>query len=500
MIKIIDMNKDINKQIKEKGGKEDPSKWNIISIDENGEETTVHEMDLIKVSLSSKYNVVSELIDELNELMPDDFGEWFDALINVYIEQDYNSELLLEQADTFLYIASEYLKQKNIDYSKYVNRKKKSKTSVFFDEEDMEAIAISSTCLKLYSIFWYDSKLKLTDNVHKLVYEKFLSPCIESDTTTKIYQIIRSRTNRSSLTDKYMWEFIKLTLVETPESYTMLVFNYLMNSLFSSIDITQNPIPFIVSVIDESINWMMCSVYNNKILYGDVFGNAEEIYGSDFSSDSLYIYCCNDVVGKAAKTAMTIIENEYEINEEQITEIGERLDNITMLHPHMKRITLPIATEVLEIPYKYLTSSPPKHLILLGFLMYHCSQGNLADKFPVITEFLRSIPRNNGVITSRSSYRIKALEYLIKNDEEDPNIRTFGFKSNKLKYDIISCNCGILSASRKNLCDLLTGNSITKFNYFELENDTIEFYGKFYSKQLDTYFNQMRTKIDSYLE
>ena len=489
MIKLIKQEEDINAVKKAKVGN-----WSLVKVDDDGTEETLYNMNLIKINLTTKYEVVQNLIAELNETF-DDFPEWFENLVETYIKEKYNSEILVGNAEKIVEFSERYVESKNIEFSSFVDRKKKSKTSVFFDEKDIKAISISATALKIYSIFWHDAKLRLTENTHKIVYEKLLGPCIKADTTTKIYQIIRSRTCRSNITDKYMWEFIKISLLETPETYTMLVFNYLMNSLFSSLNIETNPVPFIVSVVDESINWMMCSVMNSKILYGEVYGSSEELYGSSFTKDSLYIYCCNDVIGKAAKAAMSLLESEYEIDNEQFNIIRERLDNVTVLHPHMKRLIMPIASHVLEIPYKYMLSAPPKHISLIGLFMYHCAEGLLLDKYPILCEYLRSVPKKTKITNNKSSYVVKKVE-LIMNDDES---RVFGFRAKPLRFDIISCNCGVLSSTRKNLCNLIDGRDLPKFSYVELEKDAVGFYSELYSGELEGDLEAMRAKADAML-
>jgi len=476
--------------VKPKSSNEKYFKWKI----ENHHGKLIHEFDFLKANYASKFFSVSELIDELNELYPRKFGSWFEKLLEKYIEQNYNSQVVLENCDKILEISKDYFYSKEIDYSRFVNRKKKSRTSVFFDVDDMEAIAIASTALKIYSLFSSDVNLKVTDNVNKLVFAKILSPCTEIETSNKIYQVIRSRICRSSVTDKVMWELIKLSIIETPESYTMIIFNYMMNSMFSTIDINNNPIPFLIGIIDEGLGWLISTAFVTNVLYGDSFGTSEEIYGSSFSKDSLYIYCCNDVIIKASKAALDIIENEYDISEKEFMEIQNRLDNVNSIHHHMKRITLPIASKVLEIPYKYLIMSPPKHVALIGILIHHCSTGNLGEKFPIIMEYLKTIPREKEFSMNKSSYKIKNKEYLINRDD-----RIFGFTSKKLRFDIISCNCGVLSSSKKDLYNIIDGKSLPKFNYQELEKDALDFYTDLYSGKLEEDFEKMRIKVDSYL-
>ncbi len=470
--------------------------WNLVLFNkEENESLVICELNLIPSSLSNKFEIVANLFDDMCTLLPNDFVLWYANMITEYISSDYNSELILNQVNNFLYFAKKYIDAKNIDFNTFVNYSKASKTSIIFTSEDIEALSIASICLKLYSLICYDSKMKLTDNTHKMVYSAFIRPCTEIGTTTKIYQTMRSRTYRSSITDRYMWELIKMMVVETPESYTLSIFNFLLTNLLATLDITTNPIPFFVSVIDDSIRWMMCSIYKDKVLYGEIFGGSGDVYGSSFSKETLHIYCCNDVIGKAAKAGMEILEKICDENKINIEEVHYRLDAISKLSASMKAVILPIASKVFEIPFKYLLTAPPRHIMLLGVLLHHCSEDTLGDRFPILHHFLTGCPVDEENSVSRSSYKIKNVGYVI-NDRENS---IFGLKSSVLRFNIMSCVCGILSVSKKNLVSILSGKKLPKINYSDLEGDVIFFYSELYSQKLTKVFDQIRQRVDDYL-
>lgn len=471
----------------------------VISDVENNKSNVIHVFDHVKVNITNNFEVVAELVDSLTEVFGDEFQDWFKELITSYINSNYNSEILLDNCDKILDFSSRYIDGNDVDYSKFVDYSKKSSTSILFEEEDIRAIILSSTALKIYAVFWFDNILKLTDNVHRKVYSKLLSPCTDIETSTKIYQIIRSRTCRSSSTDKYMWDIIKLSLIETPEHYTMHVFNYLMNSLFASLDPNSNPVSFIVGVIDESIGWMLTTVYNNKILYGEVFGESDEIYGTQLHQNLVHIKCCNDTIGKAAKAAIDIVENNYGLDEDDFRNFRERLDYIIMLYPNMKRIIMPITSKVLGVPYSYLAKSPPVHIMLSGILMYECGRGLLDISFPILTEYLVCCPKNRLISSSKSSYKIKNLEFVINNKEKHLLYeKIFGIPQIDIKYKVMSSICGVLSACKRNMIYLVDGTPLPRFNYGDLENDVCKFFIELYSDQLDDVFEKMSKIADTY--
>jgi len=468
--------------------------WNMVLIDhEENRRKNIASLKLTPSSITNKFDIIKDTFSDVSRNVPR-FVPWFVKLIKKYKESGYNSELVLDEVPMFLEISQEYIDSKDIPFDSFVDLSKASKTSIIFKVPDIKQLALTSMCLKLYSIFCYDNEMRPTDNVHKLIYSGFIQGCQDVGTVSKIYQTMKSRTYRSSITDRYMWDLIKMMVVETPESYTLLLFNFLMNNLLVTVDITSNPIPYFVSVTDKSIDWMMRSIYKDKVIYGEAFGGSDDIYGSSVTKENLHILCCNDVIGKAAAAGMAVLEEEYQIDDEEFIAIRDRLDKLNILSVSMKCVILPIASKVLEIPYNYLLAAPPKHIMLIGILLYHCSRDNLDSRFPVIAEFLSACPTNVNSVVTRSSYKIKGLELVLNNKTDKP----FGFASGSLRFDILSCICGILTASKKDLVSLLSGKRLNKINYSDLESDVIFFFSELYSNKLDPMFDKMRNAVDTY--
>lgn len=494
-------------------GKVEKRKWSFNEVDENNNfKRCITVLNFETSSITNKFEVVANLIDDMNSRSPE-FSEWFIKLFSDYIESNYNSELLFAEKDKFIQFSESYLDSLNIDFSEFANEEKSSKTSIMFDKNDIRSIALSSNCLKLYSIFWFGAEeedvfneekkrwekhpkpLKLPENIHREFYQALIQPCIDTKTTVKMFQLIRSRIYRSSITDRYMWDLIKMAISETPETYVMTVFNFLMVNMLSTLSPERNPVPFLVSIIDDSIRWLMRTIYKDKIVYGEAFSGSDDIYGSSLSKESFYVYCCNDVVGKAAKIGMQILEDVYKLNDEEFNNVRDRIDIVDILTPPMKILTLPIASKVFEIPYKYLITCLPKHTLLMGIFLYELSKGILDESFPLITEFLITVPTETDLkfISTKSSYQIRNLEFIINNHKP-----IFGFSSKTLKFDIMSNICGVLSASKKNLVSVITGQPLKKISYLSLEDDAIKFYTLLYANQLDGMFEQMREKSESY--
>jgi len=455
----------------------------------------IADLSLIAHSVSNKFHIVGDLISEMCDEI-DGFENWFYSMTHEYLNAGYNAEVLINNAESFYTYSAQYIEYKEINFDKFINLDKKSSTSIVFYPDDIKAISTASTCLKLYSMFSCDMSMRLPDNLHKKMYKLLIQPCIDSDVTTKIFQLIRSRTYRSSLTDRYMWDFIKMMISETPESYVMTVFNFLMKSILTLINVDQNPIPFLISTIDDSIRYLMRSVYKDKIIYGEVFGGVEDLFGSALTKENFYLFCCQDVVGKGAKIGLGLLEDNYELDDPQYEAVRERLDSLSYLYPSSLLVILPIVSKVLEVPYKFLLTIPPKHAMLLGLFMYELSKDILDERFPILVEFLIACPdmrKSSNVNTTRSSYKIRNLELILN----DPNL-LFGFASKTLKFDVMSSIAGVLSASKRVLVNLVNGKPLSKMTYYNLESDVCGFFSELYANKLDGLFEQMREKADVY--
>jgi len=470
--------------------KKEKRKWKVFL----GNEQLV-ELSFKPNTITNKFKVVVETIEDMSNDI-DEFGDWYSELLSKYIEDGYNAEIILDNTIKLLQYSIEYVDGKKVDFSEFVNISKSNKTSIMFYENDLRAISIVSTCLKLLSMYAYDEQIRINENVYKSIYEKLITPCVQLDTTTKIFQLVRSRIYRSAITDRYMWEWVKNAIFETPESFVMTIFNYVMTNILSIITIGRNPIPYIVSIIDDSIKWLMKSQYKDKFLYGESYGDSNDLYGSSLSKDAFYIYCCNDTIIKGAKIGMDLLEHEYNVTHDQFDEIRDRLDQINVLTPNIKLLIMPIISKILDIPYKYLLTCPPKHALLLGVFIHYISKDQFKNRFPIILKYMISCPNRTeqAFMSTRSSYKIRNLEFII-NDE---NSNIFGFKSAVVKFDIMSSICGVLSASKKNLINLITGKRLTKITYLDLEHDITNFFTGLYSGSLNPLFEKLKDKADLY--
>ena len=67
------------------------------------------------------------------------------------------------------------------------------------------------------------------------------------------------------------------------------IFNFIMNSILILCEEDKNPIVYFVSVVQESINWFLRSVYKGQIVYDDTI-STEDIHGSNIDNLKTYAY------------------------------------------------------------------------------------------------------------------------------------------------------------------------------------------------------------------
>ena len=470
--------------------------WFLVLDKENNiDEIVKLELNLISGnSIAKKFSIVAEVVLDISKTIPG-FTDYFYNMTKEYVDSDYNSEIVLDNIDTLIDYAKKYVDYKNVDYSQFVDKTKVTKTSVLFGELDIKELFIASTALKVYSIFNVDEKMKLPNNMHRQCYDKIVKGCKELGVTDKMFQLIRSRIYRSSITDKYMWDLIKMSISDTPETYVMTVFNFLMVNLVSMLSIESNPVFYLVSIADYKVRWLMRGVYKEKIVYGEAFSGTDDIFGLSQSKESLHLFCCNDTVARCAKLGMEVLETEYNMDDDEdaFMAIRERLDSIKNITPAMKFFILPIISKVLDVPYKYLLTTPAKHLALVGIFMHHISKDILERKYPILSEFLISCPTEDKYVIAKSFYQLKNFDGVINSNE-----KIFGFDCKTFKYEILSSLCGILSTIKRSMVSIIDGKKLNKIAYNNLESETVEYYTDLYGGKLQPMIDEMKLKVDSY--
>ena len=165
-------------------------KWRLIEVDGVGnfkKEITKINLKAAK-TISNNFNIIADLMQDMCLKVPE-FSDWFSNLVTSYITSGYNAEIMTDSIDKFIDFSNRYLDALNINFEAFTRIDKTTKTSIIFYKEDNRAIALSSTALKLYSMFRYDAEprknildkepcLQLPKNSHRKMYEGLVKPCV----------------------------------------------------------------------------------------------------------------------------------------------------------------------------------------------------------------------------------------------------------------------------------------------------------------------------------
>lgn len=493
MLKFICKNSEQNKKLK---------LWDVYDDSLKSNKSFICTLNISPVVKNNKFPHTIEIIEDINKSYPT-FGKWICRLFKDYVNNEYDISIILSNLDNIIRFSNKFINKKKLEFSKYVDMKKKSKTSIIFTEENIHAIIQGSISLRVYMLFSMDENMSIPDDIHRSIYNKLISQCITTGTHDKIFQLIRSKTYNYYLTDSIMWKLMDKIYSETPGSYMMSLFNKIMNTFLPILDINRNPISFLVGFIDNQIGWLLRTVYKDDIIYGDLFNKPDEISGSDKYNQSFNIYAYNNFITRCVDIAFYKLENDFKLSETDFELVKQRLENVQHIYAHSKLITFPIYQKMFKIPYNYLNTISPKHASLLGILLYYYLYDSIFKQYNVIGDLIISVPkqvslstnkfRNASIfITNKSSYKLKNLENIINN-----NMSIFGIENKNFKYDILSSISGVLSSSRKDLINILNGKNLNKVKNLDVEDDVCDFFLKFYNNKFDNDIELAKKEINN---
>lgn len=507
--------------------------WNILF---NGIE--IYKLNLSNCTLTNKFSIIKDLVDEMQELEIDFnvvdidtgelietkhfvFNQWFDELVHNYIRTK-DGNYLYEQCPIIFKFAEKYVDTRNIDFDSFLDKKKSTKTSIIFYGEDIREIAISSTALKLYGIFQYDTILKPTSNLNTTIYKVFTRNCYDKNIINKIFQLMKCKTyNTVSMNSKALSTVIKMkSPAGIAENHMILIFNYLMSTLFVTLNITINPIPFMNSVVDASIGWLGQTERDKDIIYGDAYVDTDDVYGNTHSKHTFDVFANNDTIVKASEISANILKDtliKYTDKYDYST-ILDRIERVPYICNYMKLFNLVLVSNVLEIPYIHLLNISPKNAVLLSFYVYHLhneiEKPNIISGFNGLYNLLIHYPtgfnykETSQIIDSNSNNNKKHYTNLsnqtrssnktlaCENAINDMQSRIFGIGDVKLKSQIVASMSGVFNIVRTNLFSIFTTKRIESIGKKESEIQTYSYVTSLYQDELKDYFSQLRTLSD----
>lgn len=462
------------------------------------EEKKLQELTLISSTITNKYFIVTNFIENVSKTC-EGFDIWFTNFLEEYTSSIERYPVIQKNIPVIKTYIDLYLKEKNINHDQFVDESKAKKASILFTSEEIEKIIKLSCYLKIYSLIFNSNELKLDARLHKKVYNEISAEVLNSEVINKIFNIIKTKTFRYNLTDKFMWDYIKMIQCKSIDVHIIEIFNFIMNQILILCEEDKNPITYFVSVVQESINWFLRSVYKSQIVYDDTV-STEDIHSSNI--DNLKTYSYNDTLGRLKGVAFEQIYDNLErssillfttnqestINSDKaIVDFQNRLSQVEFISPLCDSLVYPILSKVTSIPYIHFKTLSPDYAVVLSVYTQ-----NLLRKVFKITEYrnlfslLQYYPKKT--IALATTYKVKTMEDFIKVSQSVNSF--FGFKSKLLFGNMLGYFIGRIS--RVNFMNIFDGNELAGVPLSKIETEMIQFYTMLFAGKFEEEFVEMK--------
>lgn len=448
----------------------------------------IREFHLVYEPGSNKYPNMLQFIQDMAAAKPE-FETWYINLLSKYKASNFDYKVLEGELQNLKMHCDNYLEYKNINFDSYINKSKASKNSIFFDADEIKKVIKTAIYLKVYYSIQRESELRLSQKFHKEAFQNLTSLLTQSAIIIKIHKIVSSKTFEYNHTDKYMWNYIRNLYCKTPEMHISHIFNFLVNNILVTCEIDSNPIPYIISVIDESIKWILKSIYKDTIVYSDSI--ATQDVNSVAGRDNLDTYAHNNTIGHLTVLANKALEELYENEPNQDAKVDEFRNTIETIKESSifaEHFTYPILSRVLDIPYRHFLTLSSQISYLLNILLYKLTKDTTIEKdYPTLRKILLYYNIHKGI--TKTTYKMKNIK-----EFTDTFDNFVGFKNFTVPYDIYSSMVGKLI--KNDYCDFITGNDIPNFPGFKMESELVSFYNMFFSGKMESLFDEIKEKID----
>jgi hypothetical protein len=474
--------------------KKEPKKWEMTLNDE------VIELNLKSSSVTNKFHIVTDYIMSMNEALGEEFEIWYFNFIKNYQDED-DLLYIVNNVNILKDYNEKYFNIQNLDYNQFVDRSKVKKGTILFEPAEIRKILIVSGYLKLYSLISIRSDIILSNQVHKKIYNMLVEEIMNTDVVFKIFNIVKTKTFRYNLTDRYMWEYIKMIQCKSIDVHTVEIFNFIMNSILILCEEDKNPITYFVGVVEESVKWFLRSVYKKTVVYDDSV-STEDIHG--LNVDNLKTYSYNDTLGRLKGIAYEYIYKEIDKTtpmgvdntdaaDKNLAEFQQRVQDIEHISPLSDCLVFPLLSRITNIPYFHFKTLSPEHSMVMSVylqkLLHQVFKTEYSDMFSMLNFYPTSQP---AVATT---YKIKN----VNNDTgfinvQDKTNNFFGFKTKILPYKIMSYFVG--RTSRVNFFNIFDGKPYGGIPLSKIEGNMVKFYTLYFSGQMNDKIEELSKQVD----
>lgn len=464
-------------------------KWLVKSDKKN------YELNLVASTITNKFEIITSYIERIAKFNPD-FEEWFVSFFDGLQDEDKRTEIVSLSVDKIKYFSDSYLNSLNIDYAKFVDKSKSKSGSILFTQDEIQKIIRLSGYLKIYSVVSNSDNLSVSRNVHRKIYNKFASDLVESQTMSKIFDIVKTKTFRYKLTDKFMWDYIKTVQCKDISTHVVEIFNFIMNNIIVLCEEDKNPISYFVGVVDESVKWFLRSVYKGTIVYEDEIAT-EDIHRTHINN--LRSYSFNDTLGRLKTIAFDKIyeklehENVMSINDstdQYIIDFNNRLSSIEYISPLCMSLVFPILSRITDISYIHFKTVSPEHSAVLSYYLNRLLEKVFKNEYKNLFTLLDYYPLSSPSIAT--TYKIKDVHSFLSVQNTTKNFFTFNTKI--FLYNTLCQFVG--NVSRIKFEHLLTGKKLMAVPLSKIEHEMIYFYSYLFSGQLDDKIDSLATLLN----
>lgn len=452
---------------------------------------------LMSSSVTNKYFIVTKFIEGVAEHCGEEFSDWFMQLLEDCQDEIKRPKAIIDSIPQLKQYADAYIDHEQIDFSQFVDESKVKKNSILFLPGEIEKIIRLSSYLKIYSTISNNEQLKLGQTLHREVYNKLASDITETEVVRKIYDVIKTKTFRYNLTDRFMWEYIKNVQGKDIGVHVIEIFNFIMNHILILCEQDKNPITYFVGVIDESVKWFLRSVYKGSIVYDDSI-STEDIQG--INTDNLKTYSYNDTLGRLKgiayervyellqRLATMSTENKTEEGDEHVIRFHERASEIQYTSPLCETLVFPMLSQMTKIPYHHFKTLSAEHAAIISVYVQDLFRKVFGSDFKDLFGLLNFFPTRSPSLTT--TYKIKSVHDFIAAQDKYQNF--YGFNVKILPHTLLCHYIG--RVSRIDFCDVLTGKKLGGIPLSKIENSMIQFFTLFFAGKLQPEIDQL-TKL-----
>jgi len=241
-----------------------------IEILKNGELFISSTNPCTTIFKESKYDefilVVAELYTYLvnNGINENDMDNLIKYIINRDEIEFFNNNYKRIIISIIDIIINKRFKDLNLDFNKFIDLSKKTKTSTFMDYDNiLDLIKIIIINKIFFNIIITSDNLSKSFNTLKALY---IAVGINEDTLDKLYNIIKSQIKKCGFTNKYLWEIYQYEFGKDNFAFIFNIFTQVTTrySLVYNLDQDEtSPMSYLISNINNQIKWWLDNHFGN---------------------------------------------------------------------------------------------------------------------------------------------------------------------------------------------------------------------------------------------